>query len=1035
MLIVLLEKNKIKAPFAFFISYLSLRRRWFSPLTNPVLTGHQDNVEFALAMGDFEPFVLSGKDKLVVLWSIHDHVSTLAADQGDAKSPGSRARVVILDVAWVKKPSCNMRLTEDELILAACGLSKKPKKQIVDIDAAYMNNELAILEYVEDIYGFYKLSEPTKAVYPNEATDQLGSRQHNKVFDCSVPIPYVFLVCFIKASLPDSESRASVNYRETNSRATGMVSNNPRPYVFLVHFIKASLPDSEENLIYGKMGTNQVNRLKAMLKEGSLFTIKNFKVVESTFAYRPIESPLTIILSSSTVINNLSEDIVDISINGFQFIKPTMIDSRVNNHTVLSDVNNELAVLEYVEDIYSFYKLAESILMKPLISLVPGYTKWSLTALALVELLDQVEDVISVEPQCEEKIVSHGHDGSAKPTAILQKLAENICTTICNYRLPRSMDKLKHLDRSAPSRENHVSRFKNNLIEGSLFTIKTFKVVESSGVYRPVENSLKIIFFSSTAIKSLSEDIVDIPVNGFHFIKPELIESRVNNNMILSDENLELGYKLKEEKKNLVKAESEPKDRVAKELSTEKETYVVDDVQVQFHTVSPYVRKTMSTDQKGVYYTSFKVPDVYGVFQFKVEYEKLGVISLTLAKIGKDKLIVLWSIHDQVSTLAADHGDAKSLGSGESNPKPSAEGPTIQATDIFQGHDDTVEDVQFCPSREADRSRGFGFVTMSTVEEAEKVVVLYNSYVWCPKTETLCSSCSCACVVNLVCWFADLEVLNTLISCCYCVFIVVVVNPRVITKGVLSSSNLRKSYERHAVENPAPQVSLASTMRGMLPTTKSSNRRDAKFLNGSLDTAHQFHKEERESPPSPLSAPKNGEPSFLHPTSQGIHSLYYNTTPSEQSSDVLGGTHFPRKNDHPPRDNRRLTDNPNNPRLSMVGPNHQEGSERDYPRAGQLSEGSNPSLCPNDGNNQYDEHRGAQLPNRTHFQKLTTLSNLHLPTQILDPELHPLEPPSSRGRKSKSGRIFNSGSSQRKQPITRANISNLWRTKFRSLSS
>lgn len=149
----------------------------------------------------------------------------------------------------------------------------------------------------------------------------------------------------------------------------------------------------------------------------------------------------------------------------------------------------------------------------------------------------------------------------------------------------------------------------------------------------------------------------------------------------------------------------------------------------------------------------------------------------------------------------------------------------------------------------------------------------------------------------------------------------------------------------------------------------------------------------------------------------------------------MGGTHFPRKNDHPPRDNRRLTDNPNNPRLSMVGPNHQEGSERDYPRAGQLSEGSNPSLCPNDGNNQYDEHRGAQLPNRTHFQKLTTLSNLHLPTQILDPELHPLEPPSSRGRKSKSGRIFNSGSSQRKQPITRANISNLWRTKFRSLSS
>ncbi|PHU30986.1 hypothetical protein BC332_03079 [Capsicum chinense] len=45
---------------------------------------------------------------------------------------------------------------------------------------------------------------------------------------------------------------------------------------------------------------------------------------------------------------------------------------------------------------------------------------------ALIELLDQVEDVISVEPQCEEKIASHGHGGPAKPAAVLQKLAENV---------------------------------------------------------------------------------------------------------------------------------------------------------------------------------------------------------------------------------------------------------------------------------------------------------------------------------------------------------------------------------------------------------------------------------------------------------------------------------------------------------------------------------------------------------------------------------------------------------------------------------
>ncbi|XP_010242216.1 PREDICTED: WD-40 repeat-containing protein MSI4-like [Nelumbo nucifera] len=52
-----------------------------------ILTGHQDNAEFALAMCPTEPFVLSGgKDKSVVLWSIHDHITASAAD---TKSPGS----------------------------------------------------------------------------------------------------------------------------------------------------------------------------------------------------------------------------------------------------------------------------------------------------------------------------------------------------------------------------------------------------------------------------------------------------------------------------------------------------------------------------------------------------------------------------------------------------------------------------------------------------------------------------------------------------------------------------------------------------------------------------------------------------------------------------------------------------------------------------------------------------------------------------------------------------------------------------------
>nr|XP_019067320.2 uncharacterized protein LOC109119302 [Solanum lycopersicum] len=84
-------------------------------------------------------------------------------------------------------------------------------------------------------------------------------------------------------------------------------------------------------------------------------------------------------------------------------------------------------------------------------------------------------------------------------------------------------------------RKNQVNRFKDKLNEGSVFIIKNFKVVESIGGYRPVQNSLKIIFFASTAIKNLFEDIVEIPVNGFEFVNPNVIDSRVNNNIVLSD--------------------------------------------------------------------------------------------------------------------------------------------------------------------------------------------------------------------------------------------------------------------------------------------------------------------------------------------------------------------------------------------------------------------------------------------------------------------------------------------------------------------
>ncbi|XP_021754520.1 WD-40 repeat-containing protein MSI4-like [Chenopodium quinoa] len=67
-----------------------------APSSRPdlILTGHQENAEFALAMCSYEPLVLSGgKDKLVVLWNINDHISTLATEPGAAKSASTGSNI------------------------------------------------------------------------------------------------------------------------------------------------------------------------------------------------------------------------------------------------------------------------------------------------------------------------------------------------------------------------------------------------------------------------------------------------------------------------------------------------------------------------------------------------------------------------------------------------------------------------------------------------------------------------------------------------------------------------------------------------------------------------------------------------------------------------------------------------------------------------------------------------------------------------------------------------------------------------------
>ena len=48
---------------------------------------------------------------------------------------------------------------------------------------------------------------------------------------------------------------------------------------------------------------------------------------------------------------------------------------------------------------------------------------------------------------------------------------------------------------------------------------------------------------------------------------------------------------------------------------------------MEFVRIDPFVRQTMA-NRKGKLSAKFKIPDVYGVYQFKVNYERLGLTRL-----------------------------------------------------------------------------------------------------------------------------------------------------------------------------------------------------------------------------------------------------------------------------------------------------------------------------------------------------------------------------------------------------------------------
>jgi len=62
--------------------------------------------------------------------------------------------------------------------------------------------------------------------------------------------------------------------------------------------------------------------------------------------------------------------------------------------------------------------------------------------------------------------------------------------------------------------------------------------------------------------------------------------------------------------------------------------YVANDVQLEFVRIDPFVRinlQRVAGNNAGLYEAKFKIPDVYGVFQFKIDYHRKGYTFLSSA--------------------------------------------------------------------------------------------------------------------------------------------------------------------------------------------------------------------------------------------------------------------------------------------------------------------------------------------------------------------------------------------------------------------
>ncbi|KAK9671163.1 hypothetical protein RND81_12G010600 [Saponaria officinalis] len=239
--------------------------------------------------------------KKVVVAKPEPEIIVISPDTEESKQKEKTSMVKDEKATAKKKKLPTMTAVLTARSKAACGLSNKPKEAVVDIDASDVDNELAVVEYIEDLYKFYKLAEnecrlcdymelqpeineKMRAILVDwliEVHDRFDIRPETLYLTINLVDRFLSLKALPKRELqllgigcmliackyeeiwaPEVNDFVAISgIAYTNEQVLKMEKTIlgklewyltvPTPYVFLTRYIKASIPDDEiQHLVY-----------------------------------------------------------------------------------------------------------------------------------------------------------------------------------------------------------------------------------------------------------------------------------------------------------------------------------------------------------------------------------------------------------------------------------------------------------------------------------------------------------------------------------------------------------------------------------------------------------------------------------------------------------------------------------------------------------------------------------------------------------------------------------------------------------------